>query len=236
MKNIYQKISDIMKDVEYLQKDDNVDNRYKVISEEKVTGSIRASMIKNGVVIIPIEQVKITTEHGVTKSGSINLLTETDTKYRIQNIEDKEDYIIAVSSGSGVDTQDKGIGKAMTYSYKYLLLRTFAIPTGEDPDKISSDEIDEQITVKKIVKTTTPKIEEVELKNLVARWTALCKKYGTEFTKEVWNKNNLGQSFSEEGLDKAELVCQRIKEEENLQQDVKLNQKSFNPDNNQDVF
>jgi hypothetical protein len=30
----------------------------------------------------------------------------------------------------------------MTYSYKYLLLRTFAIPTGEDPDKISSAELD----------------------------------------------------------------------------------------------
>ena len=30
----------------------------------------------------------------------------------------------------------------MTYSYKYLLLRTFAIPTGEDPDKVSSAEID----------------------------------------------------------------------------------------------
>lgn len=30
----------------------------------------------------------------------------------------------------------------MTYAYKYMLLRTFAIPTGEDPDKISSEELD----------------------------------------------------------------------------------------------
>ena len=41
--------------------------------------------------------------------------------------------------------QDKGVGKAMTYAYKYMLLRTFAIPTGEDPDKISSAETDKKV-------------------------------------------------------------------------------------------
>ena len=51
-----------------------------------------------------------------------------------------------MSSGTGVDTQDKGVGKAMTYAYKYLLLRTFAIPTGEDPDKISSAELDDRFS------------------------------------------------------------------------------------------
>ena len=31
----------------------------------------------------------------------------------------------------------------MTYAFKYMWLRTFAIPTGEDPDKVSSDELDD---------------------------------------------------------------------------------------------
>jgi beta-xylosidase len=34
----------------------------------------------------------------------------------------------------------------MTYSFKYLLLRTFAIPTGDDPDKISSDLYTDKLT------------------------------------------------------------------------------------------
>lgn len=34
----------------------------------------------------------------------------------------------------------------MTYAYKYLLLRTFAIPTGDDPDKVSSDVYTENLT------------------------------------------------------------------------------------------
>ena len=131
---LYKKIHQVMNDVEYLQKDDKVsfgNTSYKAISEEKVTGAIRKSLLKHGLVIIPVEQ-----EH--SKEGNLSTV---NVKYQITDI-DSGEYIVAVSSGTGADTQDKGVGKAMTYAYKYLLLRTFAIPTGDDPDKISSEELD----------------------------------------------------------------------------------------------
>ena len=133
--NIYQKISEVMKDVQYLCKDDHVKfgtTDYKAVSEEKVTSTVRESLLKNGIVIVPVEQTH-------SREGTLSTV---DVSYRIQNIDDIEDFIIAKSSGTGADTQDKGVGKAMTYAYKYLLLRTFAIPTGNDPDKISSAELD----------------------------------------------------------------------------------------------
>ena len=80
---------------------------------------------------------------------TVNQRADVHVRYRIQNIDDINDFIEVESNGSGVDTQDKAIGKAMTYAYKYMLLRTFAIPTGEDPDKISSDEIDAKIEKQK---------------------------------------------------------------------------------------
>jgi hypothetical protein len=135
--NLYQKIHAVMNDVEYLQKDDNIqfnNTKYKAISEEKVTSAVRASLLKHGLVILPVEQ-----EHH--REGTLSTV---NTKYKIVDI-DTGQYEILVSSGTGADTQDKGVGKAMTYSYKYLLLRTFAIPTGEDPDKISSAELDEKM-------------------------------------------------------------------------------------------
>ena len=162
--NIFQRISKVMEEVEYLQKDDKVVTNsksgtgYKAISEEKVTSEVRKSLIKNGIVIIPVEQnhkredETLTDQYG---SEKVNRLTTVDTVYRIQNIDDKDDYIEAVSSGTGVDTQDKGIGKAMTYSYKYLLLRTFAIPTGEDTDKFSSEMYSEQFSQPKTQKAKT---------------------------------------------------------------------------------
>lgn len=142
--NIYEKINEVMKRIEYLTKDDKVSfgtTNYKAISEEKVTTSVRKELVNVGIVIAPIEQTMNVTELMRTDK-SVNQRADVNVKYRVQNIEDVNDYIIVSSSGSGVDTQDKAIGKAMTYAYKYMLLRTFAIPTGEDPDKISSAETD----------------------------------------------------------------------------------------------
>lgn len=142
--NIFEKINEVMKSIEYLAKDDQVafgTTKYKAISEEKVTTAVREQLVKQGIVIIPVEQQSENKEL-IRTDKSVNMLTSVHVKYRIQNIEDINDYIEVESNGTGVDTQDKGVGKAMTYAYKYMLLRTFAIPTGEDPDKISSAETD----------------------------------------------------------------------------------------------
>lgn len=131
---LFKKIHAVMKDVDYLQKDDQVkfgNTNYKAISEEKVTMAVRKALVEHGLVIIPIEQEHI-------KDGNLSTV---NTKYKIIDV-DTGQFEIITSSGTGADTQDKGVGKAMTYAYKYLLLRTFAIPTGEDPDKISSAELD----------------------------------------------------------------------------------------------
>lgn len=147
--NIFEKINAVMKEIEYLTKDDQVSfgtTKYKAISEEKVTTAVRNELVKQGIVIIPVEQQSENKEL-IRTEKSVNMLTSVHVKYRIQNIEDSNDYIEVESNGTGVDTQDKGVGKAMTYAYKYMLLRTFAIPTGEDPDKISSAEIDDKIAI-----------------------------------------------------------------------------------------
>jgi hypothetical protein len=68
-------------------------------------------------------------------------------KYRLVDIDLEEaevstnaqNRMITIESiGSGIDSQDKATGKALTYAYKYALLRLFAIPTGEDPDRHAS--------------------------------------------------------------------------------------------------
>ncbi len=134
-----------MQDVTYLQKDDSVgfgNNKYRAISEEKVTTEVGKSMRKHGLVILPIgveerrEDFDVVRANG--KHGTDRITTIT-TKYLVADSESGESMEVC-SAGAGVDSQDKGIGKALTYAYKYLLLRTFAIPTGEDPDKQASED------------------------------------------------------------------------------------------------
>lgn len=142
-KNIYQKMHSVMQNIEYLKKNGKVEygsTNYKAMTEEKVTMTVRKELISEGLVVYPIEQE-------VSKEGQI---TTTNTKYKMVNIDNPEEYVILASSGQGADSQDKGVGKAMTYSFKYMLLRTFAIPTGEDPDKIASEQIDDEQKIAKI--------------------------------------------------------------------------------------
>ena len=136
--NIYEKITAIMRDVQYLAKDDKVEfgsTKYKALSEEKVTSIMRAEMLKYSLVVFPVSQI-------ANRSGQI---THVDVTYRLVNVENPDEFIEIASCGDGADSQDKGSGKAMTYAYKYMWLRTFALPTGEDPDKISSAELDEKL-------------------------------------------------------------------------------------------
>lgn len=143
--SLHQKMLEVMKAIEYLNKDDAVkygQTSYRAMSEEKVTSTVRKEFVRLGIVVYPVEQT-------VSKDGNI---TTTNTTYKMVNVEDPNDFIFLASSGQGADTQDKGVGKAMTYSFKYMLLRAFAIPTGEDPDKVSSDQLDDDADIAKIKK------------------------------------------------------------------------------------
>jgi uncharacterized protein YrzB (UPF0473 family) len=126
----------VMNAVDFVKKTAHIQFKntdYKALKEEVVTPIYREEFIKNKLLVFPIEQI----------SEKNNGITKIDIKYKIVDIESGESEIIS-SSGEGADTQDKGAGKAMTYAYKYMLLRTFMTPTGEDPDTTSSAELDDK--------------------------------------------------------------------------------------------
>ena len=150
--NIYQKINAVMKEVQYLNKDKTVSTgrdggSYKALSDEKVTGSIRESMTRNGLVMFPVAQTIERTDEPVS-NGRMNRLTTVQVTYRVVNMDDPQDFIEIVSCGTGVDTQDKGIGKAQTYARKYAQLNLFLVPSGNDTDNISSESYTEELITK----------------------------------------------------------------------------------------
>lgn len=132
--NIYEKINKIMADTPYIFKDGKIEfgnTKYRAVTEENVLSMLRPKMIEQGLVMFPV-----TLE--VTKEGT---LTTANMVFKVVNAENPEEYILVASGGQGADSQDKGIGKAITYANKYALLKMFLVPTGDDPDKVSSEEI-----------------------------------------------------------------------------------------------
>lgn len=152
--NLWQRINKVMAAIEYLSKDDQIKfntTNYRALSEEKVTSTVRPFIVKYGIDIIPVKQIH-------TRIGD---LTTVDVTYELINKDNPSEKQITVSSGTGKDSQDKGVGKAMTYAYKYMLLRTFGIPTGEDPDKICNEELEQMQAKKQVTENQLKKMVEL---------------------------------------------------------------------------
>jgi hypothetical protein len=162
--NIYQRISNVMQDVDYLQKTMKVGegkNSYKGVSDESVKTAIRKAMLKHGLVMLRIDvqeelisrQYEAYNDYKKCSETKIQHFSKVKTTHKIVNIDNPEEFVMVQSIGHGVDSQDKASGKALTYSSKYALLDTFLVPTGLDSDNHHSDDIETPVSK---TKTTPP--------------------------------------------------------------------------------
>ncbi len=131
IKNIYQRMLAIMNEVQYLQKTDKAAKGlpYKFITHDQVTGSLHMPMVKHGVF----------TKSNILECRQDGNRTIVKVSVSFINVDDPQDMFEIISYGYGIDNQDKGIGKAISYATKMALLKNFMLETGEDPE---SDNID----------------------------------------------------------------------------------------------
>jgi hypothetical protein len=144
-KNLHQRMSAVMEDVQRLKKDKQVGSgnyAYQAMSEEKVATVLRNALITHGLVIFPVSQQHSMVDY--QRGDKVISLSTVDVQYKIVNIDNPTEFEYLASSGTGVDPQDKGVGKAMTYAMKYVLMRTFLIPTGNDPDSVHNEDLERQ--------------------------------------------------------------------------------------------
>lgn len=138
--SLYTKLSKIMQEVEYLNKDTTIKTKrgeYNVISESAVLKAVRPKLIEYGIVVIPRNME-------VTRLGTVTTLTAW---WAIIDSQTGEE-ITACSTGQGHDDYDKGAGMAQTYALKYLFLKMFQIKTGDDPDLVGNAEHEEKAAEK----------------------------------------------------------------------------------------
>ncbi|HDY87503.1 MAG TPA: hypothetical protein ENH82_05220 [bacterium] len=129
--NIYQKLIEIRKQVVCLKKDgDNKHFNFKYVSSSKTLIALRKKMDDLGVLLVP----KIV-GHTITQ-GEKRILTELDIEYTWLNAEKPEETLVCPFYAQGIDSNELGVGKALTYGEKYFLLKFFNIATDkDDPDQ-----------------------------------------------------------------------------------------------------
>ena len=145
--NLFEKIQAVSNDVRNITKDMTVGNgsySYKAVSDIDVTLAVKDAETKHRLVSIPIKQDLINSEViRIQKKNNEEGLTYVDTikmTVRIIDLDDTTQSIEVESFGKGIDSGDKGFGKASTYARKYALLNAYKIATGEDPDAEKSKE------------------------------------------------------------------------------------------------
>lgn len=160
--NIYQRINEIRKKVEYLKKDKQVQG-YKVVTHDQVTGALRDFLIEYGVIVVPNEMgsVMINTD---TQTGSGTPWMRYEAKYTIEfvNMDAPEETISINVSSHAMDTGDKAPGKALSYATKMAMLKLFSIETGEDDEERPEiKRTEEALTPAKLYKKSSNHMEAV---------------------------------------------------------------------------
>jgi len=123
--SLLQRLALVQKDVDYIQKEKKQGMKYSIVSHDAVTAKVRPLMVQHGVIYYPCHL-------DVSQSGNRTQMTAI---IRFVSTDDRDDYIDVYSAGYGIDEQDKGPGKAISYSVKYALLKALGLESGDDPDE-----------------------------------------------------------------------------------------------------
>lgn len=195
--NIFEKMLNITNEIANVNKNLTVGegkSSYKAVGEADILKAVKELEFKYRVYSYPanreiMESTMYTTTNNYGEKN--NIFSRIKTTYRFVNIDKPDEYIETITFAEGIDTQDKGSGKAMTYSDKYALMKSYKIITGEDPDQNPSEAGYKKKTTP--VKATNNKITDVEAKSIYALMIrkgidvgpVLEKNYGITYTTDL---------------------------------------------------
>jgi len=132
IKNLAQKILDVTAEIKPVEKDGvNSFHKYNYVSDAQVISAVRGALVKHKLSVIP-SQVSCKQKDGLTRLEVNYNLIDTDSG----------ESMVVTSYGQGMDKGDKGVYKAATGAEKYFFMKTFLIPTQDDPEAdVNTDQI-----------------------------------------------------------------------------------------------
>jgi hypothetical protein len=123
--SLYAKLVEVMKAVGYVPKRGrNEFHKYDYVTEADLVEAVRNELSSRGIVMLAQAT-------DITREGT---LTTVHMEFLFVDPESGEQHQ-AKWIGTGEDKGDKGLYKAYTGAIKYFLMKSFLIPTGDDPER-----------------------------------------------------------------------------------------------------
>lgn len=132
-KSLYGKLAEVLGEVGYVQKKGrNNFHNYNYVTEQDLVEAVREKLAARNIVLIPsvtgIDERPVKTAKGVD-----SCVTTVRVAFTFCDGDSGETHT-AEWAGAGDDPADKGLYKAYTGAMKYFLMKSFLIPTGDDPE------------------------------------------------------------------------------------------------------
>ena len=129
-RSLVRKLAEVMAAVERIPKRGrNSFHNYDYATEGDIAATVRNELAKRHVMLIPA--ITGMQRDPVGEKGQV--LTTLTMEFTFLDGETGE-TLVRPWLGAGTDKEDKGAYKAMTGGEKYFLLKTFLMPTGDDPE------------------------------------------------------------------------------------------------------
>lgn len=158
MTAIYKKMSEVMKEIGHVGKDQkNTAQGFKFRGIDQFVNSLYPALVKHGVFMTPRcvreehEVKEVTRSNG--KAGvdkHVTILMEYDFF-----AEDGSKVTVGPVPAEGLDSGDKATNKALSAALKYALIQTFSIPTEDMAEGDLESPVISNIESKTVVKTET---------------------------------------------------------------------------------
>lgn len=133
--NLYQRINEIRKKVDYIQKDKKVSTgtsgSYQAVTHDAVTGILRQHLNDYGIVCVPM---LVASKANDRVGDSKQFRYDATYSFDFVNCDKPEEKLTIVIEAHAMDNADKAPGKALSYAKKYAVLKLFEIETGEDEE------------------------------------------------------------------------------------------------------
>lgn len=160
VRNIHQRMLAVYAEVTSIQKEDKkVNNQYTFVSHDAVVKALHEPLVKNGICL------EVSTEDCEQDGNRTKILM----LIRFVNVDNPTNFIEVKSYGYGIDPQDKGVGKAVSYAFKTALLKNFCLESSDEDNEKSHTEYKPASAPKKApIYITTSQIAELKSKLMQA--------------------------------------------------------------------
>ena len=117
----------------------NQSQKFKFRGIDDTLAALSPLLVKHKLLILPkVKSVTQVGRDGTNKQGEskFTMHSTVDVDYTFVSVKDGSSHLSSVS-GEAADSGDKGVAKALSMAYKYLIFQAFAVPTegqGHDPD------------------------------------------------------------------------------------------------------